>query len=56
MRSTDIVFQAINKYAKDLASNLFHFNSVASQAVITYVVKNMEDKYGRHIHRRARQY
>lgn len=24
---------------------LFHLNSVASQAVITYVVKNMEDKY-----------
>lgn len=43
------VFQAINKYAKDLASNLFHFNSVASQAVITYVVKNMEDKYGKYL-------
>lgn len=40
---------AINKYAKDLASNLFHFNSVASQAVITYVVKNMEDKYGKYL-------
>lgn len=36
-------------YAKDLASNLFHFNSVASQAVITYVVKNMEDKYGKYL-------
>lgn len=35
--------------AKDLASNLFHFNSVASQAVITYVVKNMEDKYGKYL-------
>ena len=43
MSDKEIVFQAINKYAKDLASNLFHFNSVASQAVITYVVKNMED-------------
>lgn len=39
MSDKEIVFQAINKYAKDLASNLFHFNSVASQAVITYVVK-----------------
>lgn len=38
MSDKEIVFQAINKYAKDLASNLFHFNSVASQAVITYVV------------------
>lgn len=55
MSDKEIVFQAINKYAKDLASNLFHFNSVASQAVITYVVKNMEDKYG-NIHRCARQY
>lgn len=46
---TPTVTQAINKYAKDLASNLFHFNSVASQAVITYVVKNMEDKYGKYL-------
>lgn len=43
------IFQAFNKYAKDLASNLFHLNSVASQAVITYVVKNMEDKYGKYL-------
>lgn len=49
MSDKEIVFQAINKYAKDLASNLFHFNSVASQAVITYVVKNMEDKYGKYL-------
>lgn len=49
MSDKEIVFQAINKYAKDLVSNLFHFNSVASQAVITYVVKNMEDKYGKYL-------
>lgn len=49
MSDKEIVFQAINKYAKDLASNLFHFNSVASQAVITYVVKNIEDKYGKYL-------
>lgn len=30
MSDKEIVFQTINKYAKDLASNLFHFNSVAS--------------------------
>ena len=45
MSDKEILFQAFNKYAKYLASNLFHLNSVASQAVITYVVKNMEDKY-----------
>lgn len=45
MSDKEILFQAFNKYAKDLASNLFHLNSVASQAVITYVVKNMKDKY-----------
>lgn len=56
MSDKEIVFQAINKYAKDLASNLFHFNSVASQAVITYVVKNMEDKYGKYLDICARQY
>lgn len=41
MSDKEIVFQAINKYAKDLASNLFHFNSVASQAVITDVHGNI---------------
>lgn len=49
MANKEILFQAFNKYAKDLASNLFHLNSVASQAVITYVVKNMEDKYGKYL-------
>jgi hypothetical protein len=49
MSDKEIVFQAFNKYAKDLAANLFHFNSMASQAVITYVVKNMEDKYGKYL-------
>lgn len=49
MSDKEILFQAFNKYAKDLASNLFHLNSVASQAVITYVVKNMEDKYGKYL-------
>ena len=49
MSDKEILFEAFNKNAKDLASNLFHLNSVASQAVITYVVKNMEDKYGKYL-------
>ena len=40
MSDKEILFQAFNKYAKDLASNLFHLNSV---------VKNMEDKYGKYL-------
>lgn len=49
MSDKEVVFLAINKYVKDLASGLFHFNSIASQALITYVVKNVEDKYGQYL-------
>lgn len=28
MSDKEILFQAFNKYAKDLASNLFHLNSI----------------------------
>lgn len=49
MSDKEILILAISKYAKGLASDLFNINSLASQAVINYVIKNMEDKYGKWI-------
>lgn len=49
MSDKEILILAINKYAKQLAAELFHMNSLASQAVIGYVLKNIEDKYGQWI-------
>lgn len=49
MSDKEILILSISKYAKGLASDLFHINSLASQAVINYVIKNMEDKYGQWI-------
>ena len=49
MSDKEILIMSISKYAKNLASDLFHINSLASQALISYVIKNMEDKYGRYV-------
>lgn len=49
MSDKEILIMSISKYAKNLASDLFHINSLASQALISYVIKNMEDKYGQYI-------
>lgn len=49
MSDKEILIMSVSKYAKSLASDLFHINSLASQAVINYVIKNMEDKYGQWI-------
>lgn len=49
MSDKEILIMSISKYAKNLASDLFHINSLASQALISYVIKNMEDKYGRYL-------
>lgn len=49
MSDKEILIMSISKYAKNLASDLFHINSLASQALISYVIKNMEDKYGQYL-------
>ena len=49
MSDKEILIMSISKSAKNLASDLFHINSLASQALISYVIKNMEDKYGRYL-------
>lgn len=49
MSDKEILIMSISKYAKNLASDLFHINSLASQALISYVIKNMEDKYGQYV-------
>ena len=46
MSDKEILVQSIDSYAKKLASDLFHLNSVASQSLITYVIRNLEDKSG----------
>ena len=49
MSDKEILVMSVSKYAKNLASDLFHINSLASQALISYVIKNMEDKYGQYV-------
>lgn len=49
MSDKEILVMSVSRYVKSLASNLFHINSLASQAVINYVINNLEDKYGSYI-------
>lgn len=46
MSDKEILIQSVDSYVKGLASNLFHLNGIATGAVINYVLKNIEDKYG----------
>lgn len=49
MTDKEILIQAFENYVKGVASNLFGFNSIPSQVAISYVVKNMADKYGNYL-------
>lgn len=49
MSDKEILVMSVSRYVKSLASDLFHINSLASQAVINYVINNLEDKYGSYI-------
>ena len=41
----EILMQAAEKYAKDIASNFFGVSTIPVQTAITYVVRNWVDKH-----------
>lgn len=49
MSDKEILVQAVNKQIKTLASQLFGINSLAGQTAISYVVNNLNDKYGSYL-------
>lgn len=49
MSDKELLFQTANTYIKNLVNNLFSINSVATDAVITYITNNMYDKYSMYI-------
>lgn len=46
MSDKEILVKTFEQYAKNLASTMFGLNSLPTQAVVNYVVKNAVDKYG----------
>ena len=46
MSDKEILVKEVEQYVKNLATSLFGFNSIPTQAVINYVIKNLNDKYG----------
>ena len=49
MSDKELLFQAANTFTKNLVSNLFGINTIGTDALITYVVNNIEDKYGMYL-------
>lgn len=49
MSDKELLFQAANTYIKNLVNTLFGINSVATDAVITYITNNMYDKYSMYV-------
>lgn len=49
MSDKELIFQAANTFTKNLVGNLFGINTIGTDALITYVVNNMEDKYGMYL-------
>lgn len=49
MNDKEILFQAANTFTKNLAHNLFGINTIGTDAVINYVVSNLQDKYGMYL-------
>ena len=45
MSDKELLIKAFEQYAKNLASSMFGLNSIPTQAVISYLIKNMIDKY-----------
>lgn len=41
----EILIQAAEKYAKSIAKNLFGFNTLPTQTLITYVIRNWVEKH-----------
>lgn len=46
MSDKELIFQAANQFVKNTISNLFKVNTIGVDALITYVMNNMYDKYG----------
>lgn len=42
MSDKELIFQAANTFTKNLVGNLFGINTIGTDALITYVVNNME--------------
>lgn len=49
MTDKELLFQAANTFIKNLVNNLFGINTIGTDALITYVVNNMYDKYNTYI-------
>ena len=49
MSDKELIFQAANTYIKNTVNSLFGIQSLATDTLITYVVKNAEEKWGKYL-------
>lgn len=49
MTDKEILIQAADSYIKNIVHTLFNLNTIGTDAVITYIINNMYDKYGMYL-------
>ena len=49
MSDKELIFQAANTFIKNIIYKLYGINSIGVEALITYVVNNMYDKYAQYL-------
>lgn len=49
MSDKEILFQAANKYVRNTVSSLFGIQTIATDTLITYVLKNAEERWGNYV-------
>lgn len=49
MSDKELIFQSANKFIKNLINDLFKINTIGTDALISYVVNNMYDKYSMYL-------
>lgn len=49
MSDKELIFQAANTFTKNLVKSLFRIETIGTDALITYMVNNAQDKYGMYL-------
>lgn len=49
MSDKELIFQTANTFIKNIVYKLYGINSIGVEALITYVVNNMYDKYAQYL-------
>lgn len=49
MSDKELIFQAANTFVKNIVNDLFKINTIGTDALISYIINNMYDKYNSYL-------